>query len=440
MKERLATLFAALGTLLVVAALILPSTGPREKPVSLPTSLDRGNEGLAALYNWLRHLKVPVHPLRDRYQALSDNLDFPESGNLLITTAPHRILTRHLEGEQLRTWVQQGNHVLVLAAFSDWPDWAKQSGTNFYDVFTTLELNFSQERESPSKDTASPAGTTDDDENDIDVEDLVELQQELSGEAAEPEPIEVELVPQNPAHPLAAGIQTVSTRRREDHGEWWRFARRTGLILLRDKASGAPALWYFRYGNGSILVSRHAGIFSNSQLGKGNNARLVLNLLNLTLRDGGYVIFDDAHQGLTNLYDPEAFWKDGRLYRSLAFLFALWIVYILGHSNRLHVSTPRNPMRRLVNHVRAVGGFFARRLTRAAAARRLLYHFFNHLRRRLGKAQNGEPVWDFIEHNAAVDHRDTELLKQYYERALQNRRVNLIKLNNLIYRLRESMS
>jgi len=101
-KERFLTLFAALGTLLFVVVLMLPATPREEKPVSLPTSVDRGDHGLAAAHDWLKRLHVPVLPLRERYDTLVENLDLPETGNLLVISVPQRMAIRHLEEDQLR--------------------------------------------------------------------------------------------------------------------------------------------------------------------------------------------------------------------------------------------------------------------------------------------------------------------------------------------------
>ncbi len=455
MKERLLTLFAALGTLLFVVVLMLPAAPREEKPVSLPTSVDRGDHGLAVAHDWLKRLHVPVLPLRERYDTLVENLDLPETGNLLVISVPQRMAIRHLEGEQLREWVRRGNHVLLLAAFADWPEWVGKTRGRFYfyQPFSALELRFSDETADPSKNRTGPASppVTDDapagDEEDVGDEGaaaaLRQLQATLDPEGNAP-PVEVTLEPRNRRHPLMRDIRAVAVERVPGHTEWVKFrgrgGPRSGLVLMRESESGAPALWQYRYGEGSILISRHVSVFNNARLGRADNARLLLNLVNYTTRGRGYVIFDDTHQGLASLYDPDAFWSDPRLYRTLGFLFALWVIYIIGHSNRMLVRRRRNAMLRLASHVEAVGGFLARRLTRAAAARRLLHHFFNQLRRRLGLPQNGQPVWEFIERQAKVEPGDAAQLRRFHERAVANKRINLIKLNNLMYRLREAMS
>ena len=42
------------------------------------------------------------------------------------------------------------------------------------------------------------------------------------------------------------------------------------------------------------------------------------------------MIIDDAHQGLVSFYDPDKFFGDSRLHRTLLWLLGLWLVFVLG--------------------------------------------------------------------------------------------------------------
>ena len=49
-----------------------------------------------------------------------------------------------------------------------------------------------------------------------------------------------------------------------------------------------------------------------------------------SLGANGRVIIDDAHQGLVSFYDPDKFFGDSRLHRTLLWLVGLWLVFVLG--------------------------------------------------------------------------------------------------------------
>ena len=54
MKERLITLLTALAALALVVFLLTPPQPNAQKPVSLPTTEDRGADGLKGLFTWLQ--------------------------------------------------------------------------------------------------------------------------------------------------------------------------------------------------------------------------------------------------------------------------------------------------------------------------------------------------------------------------------------------------
>ena len=102
------------------------------------------------------------------------------------------------------------------------------------------------------------------------------------------------------------------------------------LELASNRDSGAPALWLLPYGDGQIVVSAYGSIFTNKVLGESDNARLLANIVRSSLGEKGRVIIDDAHQGLVSFYDPDKFFGDSRLHRTLLWLLGLWLLFVLG--------------------------------------------------------------------------------------------------------------
>ncbi len=113
---------------------------------------------------------------------------------------------------------------------------------------------------------------------------------------------------------------------------------------------------------------------------------LLANIVRWSLRDGGKVIIDDAHQGLVAFYDPEAFFGDSRLHATLWWLLGLWLLFVLA-SQRLRPSQSSwNPVD-ITGFVRATGGFMARVMRPATVGQQMIANFFNDARKRLRPAR-----------------------------------------------------
>src|SRR5262249_54394829 len=103
---------------------------------------------------------------------------------------------------------------------------------------------------------------------------------------------------------------------------WTVAVPRDGFVLAlahqRENAQGV--LWIRPRGSGSLIVSAFGSLLSNRALALADNAHLLANLVALSVRADGAVLFDDEHQGLTAAYDPAHFYADPRLYRSVGVL------------------------------------------------------------------------------------------------------------------------
>ena len=167
-------------------------------------------------------------------------------------------------------------------------------------------------------------------------------------------------------------------------------------------------------------------LFTNRALGLADNARLLSNIIATNLGPGGAVLFDDVHQGLGANYDPARFYRDPRLHMTIAIVASLWLSWVLG-ATRLRIPTSRAPVPREAELVRATGGFLARVLTPAAAARRMYEHF---LKRR---------PWELLERQPRIATADLTQLRSWYSQ-LGTSRVPLIRLHNLMVKINRQLN
>ena len=154
------------------------------------------------------------------------------------------------------------------------------------------------------------------------------------------------------------------------------------LALARERDAGNDVLWTRGLGAGRIIVFAVGTLFSDNALPLADNAQLFANLVAASVARAGAVIFDDYHQGLSAIYDPQKFYRDPRLYLTSAILLGLWFIWVLG-ATRLKIPVTRIAAPRELDLVRANAGFLARVLPPAVAARRLFEHFLQHVGRRM---------------------------------------------------------
>jgi hypothetical protein len=334
------------------------------------------------------------------------------TGNLLITTLPHRYAVRKNEVDDLARWIAAGNTLLVLAALADTPDWTIRYANDdlveqidrITDVTFIIATNPKRER----------------------FVDAFKRFAEAQHNRIAP----------NRAHPLFDGVHEVVAES-EFPADEWRAMVPYGdfmLSLAHDADTGRDAFWVRLYGNGQILISAFGSIFANEQLSRGDNARLLGNIVAQSLGPGGTVIFDDQHQGLSTLYDAKAFFADSRLHTTIWLLLFLWLVWVLG-SVALRPD-PRGPdAPKETAFVEAMGGFFARSLRPEQAGQRLLELFFDDVRRRLRVSGDRDRAWERLARHAPLAAADLDALRAFDAQLSANRRVDLVDLQNLLRRL-----
>jgi hypothetical protein len=188
-----------------------------------------------------------------------------------------------------------------------------------------------------------------------------------------------------------------------------------------------PVLWIKSSGRGAVIVSAYASLFSNAVIGKLDNARLLSNIVAWSVRPGGRVIFDDAHQGVIDEYDAAKFIADPRLHHTLLWLVALWLAWVLA-SQPLRAAPPHAAGLDERAMLRVTARFFAGVLRPLASAQWLLDEFFDRLRRRHGLVHSAAPPWEWLEAHAGVDRGLLDELRELYTRTQAGERVSLVRL------------
>ena len=434
MKDRLFTLALAIGAFAAFYAVLAPKPSVPQEQVTRPLSIEAGPNGYLGLQRWLTQEGIAVVSLRERFGSLSTAPPGAPTGNLLITSAPQVYPLRSSEVEPLQDWITAGNTLLVVAGLSDTPEWSMGQGGGaaaFLDDLKSMTgLTFTQ---IPPVVVEPPKDENAQQQQGASTRDALLAVTRLA------EPQRTESAP-NGKHPLLEGVHSIVAVSEFPSAQWQASSDRSIVLeLASDHDSKVPALWLMPFGDGQVIVSAYGSLFTNKVLGEHDNAQLLANIARWSLGEQGRVLIDDAHQGLVSFYDPDKFFGDSRLHRSLWWLFALWLVFVLG-PRRLR-GTPRgwNPLD-VTSFVRATGGFMARVLRPAAAGQRLFANFFNEIRGRLGLALDGAPVWDWLAGHAVIAPADLDRLQELHARVAERRNVDLAELHNLVARVRAQLN
>jgi hypothetical protein len=422
LKERLVTLGLALAALAVFYVIFVPKPNAGAASAVPPTSVEPGPDGYLAAWRWLEAARIPVVSLREHYDRLNSNSAVSRAtsgtavGNVLLTTLPQKLPADAREAAQLDRWVERGNTLVVMAAFDDTPLWTVGDLHLVEAAGRFTRLQFAVIEDEPPQQTAprQSLGTA--------------LRGMLQTRASTLEP--------RGSHALLEGVRAVSVVSDLPASRWRASPMdRSGVLQIgRIAGTGDPALWLRRQGNGQVITFAVASIFSNRLLGTGDNARLLSNLIAWSRSSAGAVIFDDAHQGLVSYYDAKAFFADPRLYRTLSWIVLLWLVFVLG-VQRLRTRRRAWSPADVTAFIGTSGEFFAATVTPADTAARLFANFFNSLRRRLNLREDGAPLWEWLSAQAGMRAGDLAELRRLHERIGTSRRVDLMRLQNLLSRL-----
>jgi hypothetical protein len=425
-RDRLTTLGCALAALLVFGMLFVRTGPPGERDNSAPTTAERRANGLLGVLTWLQEEGIRSVSLRERFDALSRLPALSPTGNLLIVTLPAATAFRTDEVVALDGWIRRGNTLLILAALSDRPEWARSERGLVGDLQLLSGLE-AQEQVEPQQAGSPPRGI---------ARDARSLERAARGSLGPLEPIRGNLVP-NRAHPYLEAVHRAAALSDLPPLQWSVKVPRDGfmLALAHEESTQEGVLWERSLGAGTVVVSGFASLFSNRALALEENARLLANIVAASTAAGGSVIFDDDHQGLSVVYDPAKFYKDGRLYATLAIIAAVWLVWVLG-GTRLPAPATHAPAPQEMQLVRDTGLYLARVLRPAAAARCLFDNFFRDIRGVLHDGRDAEEaeLWAWLEQHPRLAGAEVAQLKSWYAQAYADRKVPLVRLRNLIVR------
>ncbi|MDH3694179.1 MAG: hypothetical protein OER96_06365 [Gammaproteobacteria bacterium] len=440
MKDRSITFIGALLSALVVIMLIVPPTDPSNAKISKPTSTNRGEFGLMGLKTWADENQILTLSLRNRFDTFVSDKTIPANGNLLITSSPYSVARESDETEALINWLNEGNYILVLAAIDDRPEWSWNQNISSADYLDELGFRFNEEEvESEYRDETAIVDNDENEDESIDFAQAIREMRSITGER------ESKFFTPALSHPVLENIANIQT----SHQSRWveqdttlkgidetRFA----LPLLREEGEKQNVFWEVRNGAGGAWVSSYPDLFGNVTLGKADNARLFANIVNASLGSGGAIIFEDFRFGLSELYNPDAFFADRRLHNTLLFLGVLWIVYALGRTNRLAPVVEPERKSHVADFVGAMAGLHARRSDRRSIRQGLLKQFFNRVRQRYNLPRNGEPVWDILDKNASVAKNELNRLRELAEKTGRFSNRELQKLSSRIQHLQSKLS
>ena len=345
MSERLQNIAGLLAAVYITWLLLFQQSDP--PPPSRPTTLDLQDFGVAALHRWLDAGQVPVRSWQLPWFDLADST-LASEGNLLLTTLPHDVHAAAGEVDALLEWVRQGNTLIINAALNDTPSWIMAYGSEMLDEIETLTGVPVTEVEQEEHAGNSPAVR-------------------LSGTTLYLDPVL--------GHPLMTGVNELVFFT-DTSTEFWSptLSEETPLLMqaATERSTNVPGIWEIPRGKGHIIVMASSSLFSNKALQNDGNAQLIRNLVDLRLQGSGEWLFDDYRLGIGAFDDPSRFYSDERLWHSIGFLVAGWLIYLLTTGGRLTKPRPADSRPKLGDHIRAMGGLLARKLDKVTVGRQML--------------------------------------------------------------------
>ena len=428
MKERLITLLTALAALALVVFLLTPPQPNAQKPVSLPTTEDRGADGLKGLFTWLQREQLTVVSFRKRYTELSQDPAQPERGNVLIVSLPAPREIMKPEWSALAKWLDKGNSLIILGAVYHHPAWWSGGENCFCDAkaflkrfaWTLAEENSTDKIKESTESTAKTFR-----------ESITAVQAQVKNQLPQTSRLQSLSI-----HPLLQDVKTLDAQTSpallKQH--WTLVSDDADNLALRLLGAGddsAIAAWQMKAAGGQIMLLLTPDVFSNTYLNHADNALFLSNLLRQSLAPKGRLLFDDYHFGLSDLYDPEHFFKDERLHQTLGFLGLLWLFYVIGYTTRL--APVRTPAVKLSasGFIEVMAGFFARRLNQRLLAEALVKHLLTDICKHR-HLQNEAETWHWLEQHSRITGEQIKQLKHTQPTS----RLSLQRLTNTITYIR----
>ena len=437
-REALVAPLLALGALALFYTLLFPKVQTRSAAAA-PLSTERGPEGLAAAAQWLRQAGIPVVSLRDRYSALA-GVSSPGQGNLLITSLPERVPMRAAEQAQLLHWICSGNTLLLLAAIDDTPAWAATGGDAIGTATTLTHIDFNAGAPAPRSQTGPQSKSP---------PQAAQSAQSTQGPTPDAAAVLNALLQPGPVWAQPRGSQALmrGVHRLRVISALPAAARRgtpsaqVGVLAIAERLAPSPrdaVLWVEPYQAGQIILSAFAGPFSNGQIDAADNAQLLANIVAWSRAPRGHVIFDDAHQGLVDFYDPKAFFADPRLHHTLEWILLVWLIWVLGSQTLRSGQALWRPTA-ATTLMEASARFFSARVPANSAAQYMLGNFFDEIHRRRGEPEDGSAPWQWLAAQPGLAPESLARLQELHARVQARAPVSLSRLQNLLSQIRGSI-
>lgn len=426
MKERLVSLcFAILAAVIAYALLSRPTPEP-DKQLSLPTTEDTGAAGLKGVYLWLQQSNIPVTRLRTRFSDLESSDKLPATGNILLSVLPAKVTVLDKEWDGLYEWVRRGNTLIAAGNVYQYPAWNAED--DCYCALKKFISRFGWQLDKKDLDH------TEEEQNDK-PESLKEEINQLQARMSEHIPKDIELHA-SLTHPLTSGIGQIKVKAVNYlQYEYWTLStdneHNFSLQLLHHAHLGTPRAWLLSAGKGQIIILLHADMLGNAQLDKGENARFISNLINQGLAARSQLLIDDYHFGLSDLYDPQRFFKDSRLHWTLAWILFIWLCYVIGYSLRLAPVREKTAPVSARDTINMMTHFLARHLNKTQLRDELIRHFCEDIMRQRHFTQE-QQVWKWLAAHNRIHPAELDFLHT----ARQNKRISLLRLTRTITHIR----
>ena len=433
MRDTLITLAGALLSFIVLVNLMSPPT--EQLVVSRPTTEDAGKYGLKALYSWLAQNNFNIHSLRTPVTRI-DQQALPASGNLMVVSLPLAREPLDSEWLALNNWIMQGNTMLVLASLYHIPQWSKTDEWSREDDIKDAISKLTAEEFMLQRDAIEG------NEAEFSLEGMQASIQAFKPSAYRLYPA-VEHSLFSDVYELESvhtpGLYQYINELDDTEAAYWKIeseSARLGLRLIYGESQEQTAMWLLPVGKGWIYLSAFPDLLGNGVVKQQDNARWFTNLLSHTVSNSGYVVFDDYHFGLSDLYDPEAFFADDRLHNSLLFIGAFWLVYALGRSPRLAPVRKRSIKPASRDFIEAMAGFFTRRIKPATIAYELVTRLLEDISKHT--QLSGDSLWSWLHDHPDVSQRDIQRLQKASGRSPG--KTKLIQLTRSINRIQKVLT
>jgi hypothetical protein len=340
---------------------------------------------------------------------------------------PYYTPAREGEISNLKAWIDRGNTLLVLASLNDTSDWSFAARTDFInDLYTLTDTWFSAE---------TLVEDQDGDDETFDPE-YLNLFDDETGEQR------YDILPSS-NHPLMRNVDVMMAVSDRITSIWVPSVRSAESDLLLELATMAdtdtPMIWQRKFGEGQIVIVGSGTALSNRIVADTDNHAFVANVVADHLAADGRFIFDDMHQGLSSLYDPDAFFGDSRLQATIWFVLLFWLLYIVGSSNRLlSPRSGKNPLQQ-ADFLHAVGSFISNHASRSEAGLWMYRSWFNDVRRHMHLPVNGDPVWDELAAFRTLDPALLDRLRRQHRKLVDGRKLDPVDVHNTIYLARKAI-